>query len=306
MKIDKVQPHLTFKVWGGEKLWQYKSPKNQGEVQPEEPLGETWEVSRHSDGTSLTSEGEKLSELYSEAELPYLIKFIDTGANLSIQVHPDDDYASVHENDSGKTECWLIMDSQPGAGIYLGLKSGVDKEKLKAAIDKGESVNELLNFYEVKAGDFFFVPAGSIHAIGEGVTLAEIQQSSGITYRVWDWNRMGTDGKPRELHIQKALDVINFDSKLNTKEYFKYIPESFKHPEIRLVEHDDFTVTFFSAKETELEIDLDKRVNSLVVLEGEIECLGQTFSKYDCGILPPNDGKVCVRIDSEAKFLFVK
>jgi len=308
LKIDKVEPHLTFKVWGGEKLWPYKSPQKSGELKdkPEEPLGETWEVSLHEDGVSKTSDGRLLTELYSSSELPYLIKFIDTGANLSIQVHPDDDYAKLNENSSGKTECWLILDAEPGAGIYLGLKDGVSKDMLNEAISKNERVDKLLNYYEVTPGEFFYVPARSIHAIGEGVTLAEIQQSSGITYRVWDWNRLGLDGKPRELHIDKALEVINFDSAANTKESFNHIGNVFNGENEQIAKHRDFSVRSYSLSSgDERLLPKVETVTTVVVLDGELECGNQTLTKFECATLSPNQDNVCVRIKTETKFLIV-
>ncbi len=136
--------------------------------------------------------------------LNFLVKLIDARENLSVQVHPNDKWAHELENSRGKTECWLIMNAEPGAGIFLGLKTGAPVNEFVEAVRSGQALDSLLRFFPVKRGDFFSVPAGAIHAIGAGVTLLEVQQSSGITYRVWDWSR--TD---RELHIEKALKVLD-------------------------------------------------------------------------------------------------
>lgn len=306
MKIDKVKPHLTFKVWGGEKLRELKTPQKKGEA-TSDPLGETWEVSNHKDGPSKTEEGISLQALYNENELPYLVKFIDTGDNLSVQVHPDEEYAKVNENDSGKTECWVILDAEPGAGIFLGFKEGVTKSQLEAAISENKEVNQLLHFYEVQPGQFFYVPAGTIHAIGKGVTLAEVQQSSGITYRVWDWNRLGLDGKPRELHVKKALDVLNFEESKNRKEFFKFKDNIFGRKEEEIIRHDDFSVSSFNLKEGE-EISLKglDRVSSIVVLSGKVSCHEIELGEYQCAVISPESQEFCVKIVEDAKFLIVR
>lgn len=195
----KLEPYLVEKVWGGRKIANLKG------LDDERLLGESWEVSTLKDQCSKLG-GMNLSEY---GNLDFLVKFIDTTDNLSVQVHPDEDFAKKFENSTGKTECWYIIDAKPGSGVYLGLKKGVTLKKLEEVTRAGGAVNELLNFYPAKKGDFFFVPAGTIHAIGDHVFLIEVQQASGITYRFWDWNRMDLDGKPRELHIDKALKVID-------------------------------------------------------------------------------------------------
>ena len=275
-KIVKMTPFLSHKIWGGNLLKKLKNINAIADTQ--DPLGESWEVSSLSDGSSKI--GEKLlSEL---CELSYLVKFIDTSANLSIQVHPDDDYAKAHENSSGKTECWLILDSIENGGIYLGLKSGVTKKEFFNAIYMGLAVDKFLNFYPVERGDFFFVPAGAIHAIGAGVLLCEIQQSSGITYRVWDWNRVDSSGNARELHIEKAKDTINFDESFNRRlEMFfqkKLLVESGINT---LVRHRDFNVEIYNfSSQKEMNLKLGEK-SSLVVLDGKIRVNDLEISEYE-------------------------
>ena len=260
-KIVKLTPYISETVWGGTKLSKIKN------IDSINPIGETWEVSALKAGSS-TLEGVKLSDL---TTLTYLVKFIDTAANLSIQVHPDSEYAKEHENSEGKTECWLILDALPNAGIYLGFKEGITKKEFFTAVQNGLAVDHFLNFIPAKKGDFFMLPAGTIHAIGSGVTLCEVQQNSGVTYRVWDWNRMGIDGKPRELHIEKARDVSNFSGEFNKKVIKNSKRDLFsKVGIIDVATHPDFKVQLFSKITKDLTLNL-KEKDSMIVLEGSID-----------------------------------
>lgn len=292
-------PHLVSTVWGGEKLKTYKL--KEGEVF-DGPLGETWEVSTLENGLSHCESGRSLKDDLEGKELTYLIKFIDTAQNLSIQVHPDNEYAHIHEDALGKDECWYILDATEDAGIYLGLKDGVTKERLQKAIENNEEVNELLNFHNVKKGDFFNIPAGSIHAIGSGVTLVEVQQNSGVTYRVWDWNRMGLDGKPRELHVMKAMDVINFDPERNIPEYFQYknLDESglltgnrYFNARLKVLKADDESVLSLNG------------ISSVVVLSGECEIDGTSLSQYQSAVLKDLESAI-LKATTDSKVLVVK
>src|SRR3989339_2279390 len=210
--INKLSPCLVSKIWGGEKLVKFKKMK---QAIFDSPIGESWEISVHPDGPCFL-DNVPLNHYISSECLPYLVKFIDTADNLSVQVHPDNEYAMMNERSVGKTECWIILDCAPSSGIYLGIKQGVTRKRFENAIMNNEDISQLLNFYETHRGDFFFVPAGTVHAIGKDVLLCEIQQNSGITYRVWDWNRLDDNGRPRDLHINKAMEVIAFDEELNS------------------------------------------------------------------------------------------
>ena len=268
MDFYKLKPRVVEKIWGGNKLNTWRNLEN------ENLIGETLEVSRLKGNSSFTLDGKFLSDLIPDDELPFLIKYIDTTDNLSVQVHPDDDYAMKKENSLGKTECWLILSADKGAGIYLGLKDSVTKEKLKTEIKSNGPVHELLNFYPVSKGDFFFVPAGTIHAIGKGITLVEVQQSCGITYRVWDWNRVDSNGKSRELHVENALDVIEFSREMNSKEFFRFKENVFSDKAVDLASHKDFIATIYNLDElSNCEHHLKKnhsRFTALTVLEGAI------------------------------------
>ncbi len=254
--------------------------KSLNETGQELPVGETWEVSRLEEGSSSLGDT-ALSSLVSDSELPYLIKFIDTSDNLSVQVHPDDEYARDVENSVGKTECWLILDSEPGAGIYLGFKPGVTKEEFETAVRNSEDVSRYLIFHEVKKGDFFFVPAGSIHAIAKGVTLIEVQQSSGITYRVWDWNRVDANGKSRELHVDKAMDVSRFESEFNDSSNFQIQNNLLESKGVNhVISHPDFNVWIVNGGYQASKIQTADRLVSIITLESEAEVDGLKMKPY--------------------------
>lgn len=209
----KLQPVLKDYLWGGEKLKSLFGRKSDGIV------AESWEVSVHRDGVSgIVGSNESFSDYLAKnpravdergGEFPVLIKFIDAAKNLSVQVHPNDEYARVHENDNGKTEMWYVVSADEGAGIYCGFIRDTDKAEFLRKVGDG-TVEDLLNFIPVKAGDCFLIEAGTVHAIGAGCVICEVQQNSNVTYRVYDYNRLGADGKPRPLHVEKAVNVINF------------------------------------------------------------------------------------------------
>lgn len=274
-KFIKLDPFISRPIWGGHKLAKLKNLK--GEVD----IGESWEVSTHRNGSSKFDEL-NLSELCS---LSYLTKFIDTSANLSIQVHPGDDYALEHEADSGKMESWLILDAEADAGIYLGFKEGITRKEFFTALENKLDITRFLKFKKVQRGDFFVIPEGTIHAIGKDVTLCEVQQSSGTTYRVWDWNRVGKDGNPRELHIEKAKDVLNFSDDFNKKLSDLEKSNVFDSAQmLNLISHKDFKVeliNYSSPKKTSLNL---KEKNSLTLLSGSID--GDiSLQNYESGIV---------------------
>ena len=223
---------LTFKpvfrdyIWGGRNL-----KTKLGRDIPEGVVAESWDISGHPSAPTVVDKGpltgQTLPELLKALgtdlvgsrakpmldrdKFPLLIKLLDANKPLSVQVHPKDEYANEHENgELGKTEMWYILYAEPGAHLIYGLKPGVTRESFRDALEAG-NLEICLHQLPVKAGDAVFIPAGSVHAIMDGIVLAEIQQNSDTTYRVYDWNRVGADGKPRPLHIDKALEVINFN-----------------------------------------------------------------------------------------------
>ncbi|MCI8313097.1 MAG: class I mannose-6-phosphate isomerase [Lachnospiraceae bacterium] len=207
-------------LWGGHRLKDDFSK----EIDME-PLAETWECSTHPDGPSIVASGAHKGMLLTEVlkehpeymgthpktdgGLPILIKFIDAKQDLSVQVHPDDEYARKYEHGSlGKTEMWYVLDATKDARLVYGFYHDISKEKLKKSLEEG-SVERYLQKVKVKKDDLFYIEAGTVHAIGAGILIAEIQECSNITYRMYDYNRMDKDGKPRTLHIERALEVAN-------------------------------------------------------------------------------------------------
>lgn len=220
MKNEPVLLKPAFKdyIWGGTRL-----RTEYGKDCDYDRIAESWELSAHKDGQSIVSSGEYSGKTLTEyidacgSEIlgtrgvafemfPILIKFIDAKDNLSIQVHPSDEYALKNEGEYGKTEVWYVLSAEPGAALYYGFNREITKDEYRRRI-ADNTITEVLNRVEAKAGDVFFIKPGTVHAIGSGLMICEIQQNSNTTYRVYDYDRRGADGKPRELHIDKAVDV---------------------------------------------------------------------------------------------------
>lgn len=219
----QFQPEFKERVWGGRALEQF------GLTPPEGHIGEGWMIADHPNGTTTVVNGELAgqgldqireqlgmewfgSKGFSEknGRFPLLIKLLDCNDNLSVQVHPTDDYQGLPQGELGKTEMWYVLDAKPGATIIYGLKDGVTRESMKQALENG-TVMDTLREVPVEAGDTFYIPAGTVHALCAGVVVAEIQQNSDTTYRIYDYDRPGLDGKPRELHIEDSLNVTAFE-----------------------------------------------------------------------------------------------
>ena len=215
----KTTPCYKSMPWGGTLLNEQYGKHSTFPV-----TGESWEAADHFNGKTPACggayDGMDFSQIIdamgadaflgrktTSGHFPLLFKLIDAREKLSVQVHPNDAYAK-RDGDLGKTEMWIVLQSEPGAGLYLGFEEAISKETYQALIEKNE-LESALHFVPASVGDTFFLPPGLVHAIGAGLVIAEIQQSSDATYRVYDWGRMGLDGKPRQLHIAKALDVTN-------------------------------------------------------------------------------------------------
>lgn len=217
LRPQKLSYIAKSKIWGGAELIRRFGKKADGDN-----IGETWELSVRDDEMSIVENGEfasmtlrevinvlgnqVVSDKYCGDRFPLLIKFIDASDKLSVQVHPNDEYAERYENDLGKTEVWYIVSAEPDAKIVYGLAKGVSKEKFISAVEKGD-IDSVMGYKPVKAGETYFIPSGMLHAIGKGIVIAEIQQNSDLTYRVYDYERRQSDGSLRELHVEKALDV---------------------------------------------------------------------------------------------------
>ncbi len=240
----KFQPILKERLWGGTKLKEVLGKPIESEI-----TGESWELSAVAGDVSVVANGDLLGTSLQELidkdaekllgksvldrfgkDFPILIKFIDAKQDLSIQLHPNDELARERHNSFGKTEMWYIMDADEGANLIVGFNKKVEKEEYAKSLEE-DTLLDLLNYEQVKEGDTFFINTGKIHAIGAGVLLAEIQQTSDVTYRVFDFNRRDKNGNLRELHTEQALDAIDYKKK------------------------DDFKVTY---------IDQTDRVNNMV------------------------------------------
>ena len=216
----KLKPAFKDYLWGGTRL-----RDDFGKDCDFDKIAESWELSCHKDGNSVVADGEfaglTLAQ-YIEKEgksvlgtncekfenFPILIKLIDAKDNLSVQVHPNNEYAQRVEGEYGKTEMWYVVDCDEGASLLYGFKPNITKEEFRERIENN-TLLEVTNSVPVKKGDVFFIEAGTLHAIGKGILIAEIQQNSNTTYRIYDYGRVGADGKPRQLHIDKAVDVTN-------------------------------------------------------------------------------------------------
>jgi mannose-6-phosphate isomerase len=212
------EPALHARPWGGTQL-QSRLGK---ELPPGAPVGESWEIFWKNRVSNGEHQGRTLGELIRRyprevtgnvaagEEFPLLVKFLDAQDWLSVQVHPNDALALHLEGQPrGKTECWYVINAVPGAKLAYGLSEALDKDTLRTAIASGRA-KDVMQYVEVQTGDFIFVPAGTMHALGPGLLIYELQQTSDTTYRVYDWDRMGLDGKPRDLHLDKALECTTF------------------------------------------------------------------------------------------------
>lgn len=213
MRAFKLLPTCKDYLWGGDRL------RTDFHVHSDlHPLAEAWVLSAHPDGPSVLPDGTTLPDYLaanpsaagthcaSFEEFPVLVKLIDAKKDLSIQVHPSDDYALAHEGQYGKTEMWVVLDAEPDAFLYYGFRHTITPDEFAERI-RNNTLPEVLNAVPVHKGDVFFIPSGTLHAICKGIVIAEIQQNSNVTYRIYDYGRLGADGKPRQLHIPQALDV---------------------------------------------------------------------------------------------------
>jgi mannose-6-phosphate isomerase len=289
----RFEPLLKQIRWGGTRLGTVLGKQ----LGSETDYAESWEIVDHGADQSIVVAGPlagltllELLRQHNEAVLgrhsgreqfPLLIKFLDANDRLSVQVHPDDSQAIRFDPaENGKTEAWIIIDAEPGSRLYAGLKSGVAVDDLQSAIADG-TVEHCLHSFEVSAGDCVFIPAGTVHAIAEGILLAEVQQSSDLTFRLYDWGRAGADGKPRELHIEQALMCTGFEVGPVHCQH----PQTIEHGQ-ELVSCEYFTIRRYSGPGEVLLPD-DNRFHILMGLSGaaslvagsQVECLnfGQTL-----------------------------
>ncbi|MCU0875608.1 MAG: class I mannose-6-phosphate isomerase [Pirellulaceae bacterium] len=260
-------------------------------IGPGEDYAESWEIVDHGPDQSVVAYGElrgmQLGQLVADhgrelfgrhrpqRQFPLLFKFLDANQALSVQVHPDDRQAAqLDPPDLGKTEAWVVIQADPGSVIYAGLREGVDRETLQAAMAAGRT-ESCLHRFSAQAGDCVFIPAGTVHALGAGLVIAEIQQASDTTFRLFDWNRLGADGQPRPLHIQAGLDAINF----TRGPVQPQVPQSADSLAVeRLVFCDKFVLDRRQVR-AQIAVGGDDRFHLLVTLEGRVELEGDPSGK---------------------------
>lgn len=309
----RFEPILRRYLWGGRRLGHVLGkPIGEGD-----DYAESWEVCDRPDDQSIVASGPlagtSLGELVRNRagellgghapleRFPLLFKFLDAQRTLSVQVHPHDEHAqTLSPPDFGKTEAWVVLDAEPGSVIYAGLKRGFDRAALERELVRG-TCELCLHRFEPQPGDCIFLPAGMVHALGTGLLIAEIQQSSDVTYRLFDWNRVDTDGRPRALHIEQALEVIDFSHGPASPQTPR--PTDHSHVE-RLVECDKFVLDRWTIVSPEL-LGGDDRCHLIAVLEGELTIAGdpdeRPLAKGGTALLPASLGasELCPRGTAE-------
>lgn len=313
MAIFKLKPAFKDYIWGGTRL-----RDEYGKDCDFDKVAESWELSFHKDGASVVDGGdfdgltlaqyiekEGRSVLGSNCErfenFPILIKLIDAKDNLSVQVHPDNEYAMRVEGEYGKTEMWYVVDCDEGATLLYGFKKEISKDEFAQRI-ADNTLLEVTNAVPVKKGDVFFIRSGTLHAIGKGILIAEIQQNSNTTYRIYDYGRVGKDGKPRELHVEKAKDVT-------------VLGPAKAYPETPVEQYDGYTSKLLSKCEyfTTYRVDVDSKAeleadsssfNSILVLEGEPTVGGIKAKKGDSVFISAGEGKYAV--EGRCRFVLTK
>lgn len=310
----RFEPLLKRYIWGGRRLGTVL-----GKPIGDETCAESWEMVDHGDdqshvaygplaGTPLAElVGDHASELFGndppQRPFPLLLKFLDAAQDLSVQVHPNDEQAAeLDPPDRGKTEAWVVVDAEPGSLIYAGLKRGVDRATFERETKRG-TLELCLNRFEPKAGDCVFIPAGTVHALGAGLLVAEIQQSSDTTFRLFDWNRVGTDGKPRALHIEQALQVIRFDAPPVQPQ----VPQETGRAEReRLVACDKFILDRWCVTGPTT-IGGDEKFHILTVIDGSLfiqgDPAGEPLTKGQSMLLPASCGATAAEVAGQAIFL---
>ncbi len=313
----RMQPIFKQYLWGGRRLATILNKP----IGSEGPYAESWEVADHGEDQSRVAdkrlagqtvhqllEGDRLGLLGSSVHadrFPLLYKFLDAQESLSVQVHPNDAQAArLNPPDAGKTEAWVVLDAVPGSRIYAGLRAGVTRHELERAIGQG-IVPDCLHRFEPKVGDCVFIPAGTVHALGGGLLVAEIQQSSDTTFRLYDWDRVGADGKPRALHIAQALEVIDFQRGPVGPQQ----PQPLTPGRERLVESEYFLLDRLTprlAAQREL-LGGDRRCHILSILAGTVRLendpVEQPLGKGDTVLLPASLGEVHATCSADSVLL---
>ena len=298
-------------IWGGTRLRDEYGKKSDADK-----VAESWELSCHKDGKSVIENGEyagRTLDEYIEKEgkkvlgknserfeyFPILIKLIDAKDNLSVQVHPDNEYALRVEGEYGKTEMWYIVDCEEGAELLYGFKHEISREEFADRI-KNNTLLEVTNNVPVHKGDVFFIESGTLHAIGKGILIAEIQQNSNTTYRIYDYGRVGKDGKPRELHIEKACEVTKLVPPARpTKPQGEKLDKG-GYSETLLASSEYFNVNKLDVQSAAQLEATDASFNSILVLSGSFKLGDLTLGKGDSCFIPAGYGKYTLEGSGEA------
>jgi mannose-6-phosphate isomerase len=309
----RFEPILRRYLWGGRRLENVLG-KSLGEG---DDYAESWEIVDHGDDQSIVRDGplkgRRLSELIQQhprellgrhaggAQFPLLFKFLDAHKNLSVQVHPNDDQAArLDPPDLGKTEAWVVLHAEPGSVIYAGLKRGMDRAALEREVNRG-TTEQCLHRIQPQVGDCVFIPAGTVHAIGAGLVIAEIQQASDTTFRLFDWNRVDAHGNPRALHIQQSLDVIDYDR----GPVMPQTPQATDRAHVeRLVSCDKFVLDRWRFDQVKTGGG-DQRCHLFAVVKGalSLEEDGQPLRRGDTALLPAAVGQFTLRPSEECILL---
>ena len=293
-------------IWGGTRL-----REEYGKKSDKDKIAESWELSCHKDGKSIIGNGEfegLTLEEYIEKEgkgvlgrncerfeyFPILIKLIDAKDNLSVQVHPDNDYAMRVEGEYGKTEMWYIVDCNEGAELLYGFKHEITKEEFAERI-KNNTLLEVTNNVPVHKGDVFFIKSGTLHAIGKGILIAEIQQNSNTTYRIYDYGRVGADGKPRQLHVEKACEVTELTPPPCAPKPMGEEKDMGGYKETLLATCEYFNVNkLVITGEAKLNAG-EESFNSILVLEGDFDLDGVSLTKGESCFIPSGYGSYTLK-----------
>ena len=308
-------------IWGGARL---HSDFNLQGLEKIEPLAEAWVCSTHPDGASRVISTDEdlrivlrrhpewlgthpLTIIKGKPELPILIKLIDAKQDLSVQVHPDDSYALKHEGQLGKTEMWYVLDATPNASLVYGFSRKVTVTEIRKAIENG-TLERYLNRIPVCKGDIFFIEPGTVHAIGSGCLIAEVQESSNVTYRLYDYNRKDKNGKKRELHIDKALDVMNFSSSTAPHQPMRVLNYKLGCAVELLARCRYFQVERMLINTEELQLQTENNsFHTLLCVSGYGNCTSDieqiNFSKGDCIFVPAENA--ALKLKGKAQLLNV-
>ncbi len=305
--VLKLSPYVSETIWGGRKLideYNIKTEKSNA--------AEGWMLSCHPDGSSVVVNGEYAGKSLPDVlennrqwcgtnalkfdRFPVLIKFIDAMDDLSVQVHPTDEYCKKTGRGESKTECWYIIDAAPDASLILGFKDKISRETFEKAIIDG-NLTDYTSEVKVHPGDFFFIESGTLHAICKGVLLAEVQESSNTTYRIFDYNRTGKDGKPRELHIADAVEVTKLEK------YSQPVIRENNNGKIKLADCDLFKVWINKTDSVYSDSAREDSFVSLLIISGEgiltVEGKEYSFNKGDSLFIPAGSGEYTIKGKAE-------